>query len=43
MPVSPPWYGNPATIEDVVAGYTNKILSLLGETAGPGWREEDLE
>jgi polyprenyl P-hydroxybenzoate/phenylacrylic acid decarboxylase-like protein len=43
MPISPPWYGNPATVADVVAGYTNKILAVLGENAGPGWREEDLE
>ena len=43
MPVSPPWYGTPEKLEDLVASFTNKILALLGEPAGPGWREEELE
>jgi 4-hydroxy-3-polyprenylbenzoate decarboxylase len=43
MPVSPPWYGNPKSLDDLVAGFTGKLLALLGETAGPGWREEELE
>jgi 4-hydroxy-3-polyprenylbenzoate decarboxylase len=43
MPVSPPWYGNPEKLDDLVAGFTNKLLALLGEPAGPGWREEELE
>ena len=43
MPVSPPWYAGPRTLEDLVSGFTNKVLALLGERTGPGWREEDLE
>jgi 4-hydroxy-3-polyprenylbenzoate decarboxylase len=43
MPVSPPWYGTPEKLDDLVAGFTNKILALLGEPSGPGWREEELE
>jgi flavin prenyltransferase len=43
MPVSPPWYRNPTTLEDLVRGYTDKILALLGEDAGAGWRDEELE
>ena len=43
MPVSPPWYGGPQRLEDVVAGFTNKLLALLGEDAGPGWRDAELE
>jgi 4-hydroxy-3-polyprenylbenzoate decarboxylase len=43
MPVSPPWYGSPEKLDDLVAGFTNKLLALLGESAGPGWREEELE
>ncbi len=42
MPISPPWYRNPKTIEDLVAGFTDKVLALLGENGGPGWREEAL-
>jgi 4-hydroxy-3-polyprenylbenzoate decarboxylase len=43
MPVSPPWYRNPEKLDDLVAGFTNKLLALLGEPVGPGWREEELE
>jgi len=43
MPISPPWYGNPATVADVVSGFTDKLLGLLGEDAGAGWRAEELE
>ncbi len=42
-PISPPWYGEPKTLDDLVAGFTSKLLALLGEAAGPGWREEELE
>jgi 4-hydroxy-3-polyprenylbenzoate decarboxylase len=43
MPVSPPWYGEPKSLEDLVAAFSAKLLSLLGEDAGPGWREAELE
>ncbi len=43
MPVSPPWYREPRTLEDLVAGFSAKLLALLGEDAGPGWREAELE
>jgi 4-hydroxy-3-polyprenylbenzoate decarboxylase len=43
MPISPPWYRNPKSLDELVAGYTDKLLALLGEAAGPGWREEELE
>lgn len=43
MPVSPPWYGRPNDVDAVVAGFTRKVLALLGEDAGPGWRDEELE
>ncbi len=43
MPISPPWYGNPAGIEQLVAGFTDKLLALLGESAGEGWRQAELE
>ena len=43
MPVSPPWYRNPKSLEDAVRGFTDKVLAVLGEPAGPGWRAEELE
>jgi len=43
MPISPPWYGKPQKLDDLVSGFTDKLLALLGESAGPAWREEELE
>jgi 4-hydroxy-3-polyprenylbenzoate decarboxylase len=43
MPLSPPWYGNPHELGDLVAGFSHKLLALLGEPGGPGWRESELE
>jgi 4-hydroxy-3-polyprenylbenzoate decarboxylase len=43
MPVSPPWYREPKSLEDLVAAFSAKLLALLGEDAGPGWRDEELE
>lgn len=42
MPISPPWYHGPETIEELVAGFSGKVLGLLGEDGGPGWREDAL-
>ena len=43
MPISPPWYQDPQDLDDLVQGFTNKVLALLGEPSGPGWRESELE
>jgi 4-hydroxy-3-polyprenylbenzoate decarboxylase len=43
MPVSPPWYREPKSLEDLVAAFSAKLLGLLGEDAGPGWRGAELE
>ena len=43
MPVSPPWYREPKSLDDLVAGFSSKLLNLLGEDGGPGWRDEELE
>jgi 4-hydroxy-3-polyprenylbenzoate decarboxylase len=43
MPVSPPWYRKPKSLDDLVAGFSSKLLTLLGEDGGPGWRDEELE
>jgi len=43
VPISPPWYHNPKSIEELVGGFTDKLLGLLGECPGVGWRAEELE
>jgi len=43
MPISPPWYAEPKSLDELIGGFSRKLLALLGEDAGPGWREEDLE
>lgn len=43
MPISPPWYGTPKSLEQLVAGFTDKLLALLGESPAPGWHAEELE
>lgn len=43
MPISPPWYRNPKSIDELVGGFTDKVLGLLGEDVGPGWRDTELE
>jgi 4-hydroxy-3-polyprenylbenzoate decarboxylase len=43
MPLSPPWYQNPKTLEELVAGFSGKVMAVLGEDGGAGWREEELE
>lgn len=43
MPLSPPWYQNPRSLDDLVRGFTDKVLALLGEDTGAGWRAEELE
>lgn len=42
-PIMPPFYNKPATVEDLVAGFTAKLLGLIGADPGPGWRAEALE
>jgi 4-hydroxy-3-polyprenylbenzoate decarboxylase len=43
MPVSPPFYGQPKDLDALVAGFTDKVLALLGEGGAHGWRDEELE
>jgi 4-hydroxy-3-polyprenylbenzoate decarboxylase len=42
-PIMPPFYHRPTTIEELVAGFTDKLLALIGAEAGPGWRADRLE
>lgn len=43
MPISLPYYRATHDLDQLVAGFTNKLLALLGEPAGEGWREDELE
>lgn len=43
MPISPPLYFVPETVEEYVQGYVNKVLQQCGVHVGKGWRSEDLE
>ena len=43
MPISPPWYRHPKDLAELVTGFTDKILGVLGEDAGAGWRDQELE
>ena len=43
MPCAPPWYRNPQSLDELVRGFTDKVLALLSEEAGEAWREGELE
>lgn len=43
MPISPPLYFVPKTIDEYVGSFTGKVLQQLGIKSGKGWREEELE
>lgn len=43
MPVSPGWYDRPATLDDLIAGFVDRVLQVLGVERPGGWRAADLE
>lgn len=43
MPISPPLYFVPKTVEEYVQGFVNKVLQHVGVDSGKGWREEEME
>ena len=43
MPISPPFYHKPQTIEEMVEQFTGKVLSLLGFEGASAWKAEALE
>ena len=43
MPISPPLYFVPNTVEEYVRGFVDKVLGVLGVRKNQGWREEELE
>ena len=43
MPVSPPFYMGPKTLEELVASFADKVISTLGLPVAVGWRSSELE
>ena len=43
MPISPPLYFVPTTVDQYVSAFTDKLLGVLGERTSKGWRSEELE
>ena len=43
MPISPPFYHHPQTIEQMVGHFTDKVLNLLGFETALAWKPEALE
>ena len=42
MPISPPLYFVPDTVDAYVGGFTDKVLGQIGVRTAPGWREEEF-
>lgn len=43
MPVSPGWYDRPRTLDDLVGGFVDRVLQVLGVEVPGGWRAAELE
>ncbi len=43
MPISPPSYFAPKTLEEYVGGFTEKVLGQLDVRTSRGWRAEEFE
>jgi flavin prenyltransferase len=43
MPISPPLYFVPKTVDEYVGAYTDKVLHQIGLGAGKGWRSEEFD
>ncbi|HTX19269.1 MAG TPA: UbiX family flavin prenyltransferase [Bacteroidota bacterium] len=43
MPISPPMYFTPKSVEEYISAFTDKLLGVLGERIPRGWRAEELE
>jgi len=43
MPISPPHYIDVKTVNDLVEGFVNKVLKVIGVDDGQGWKSEELE
>ena len=42
MPISPPLYFVPQTVDDYVRGFVDKVLGVVGMRSSKGWREDEL-
>jgi 4-hydroxy-3-polyprenylbenzoate decarboxylase len=43
MPISPPLYFLPKTVDEYVNAFVEKVLGVIGERQSKGWRAEELE
>ncbi|HEX9780928.1 MAG TPA: UbiX family flavin prenyltransferase [bacterium] len=43
MPVAPPFYHAPKTLDEMVGQFVEKVLGVLGVSTAPAWRAEALE
>lgn len=43
MPVSPPLYFVPTTVDEYVGAFTDKVLKQIGVQSGKRWRAEEFE
>lgn len=43
MPISPPLYFVPKTVEEYVRAFVEKVLGVIGVRTSKGWRSEELE
>ncbi len=43
MPISPPLYFVPKTVDEYVDGFVDKVLNVIGIKSGIGWKESELE
>jgi 4-hydroxy-3-polyprenylbenzoate decarboxylase len=42
MPISPPMYFVPRTVDEYIGAFTNKLLAQIGVHSSPGWRAEEF-
>jgi 3-polyprenyl-4-hydroxybenzoate decarboxylase len=43
MPISPPHYIKADTVNDLIEGYVDKVLNIIGVGAGNGWKHDELD
>ncbi|MBI2427705.1 MAG: UbiX family flavin prenyltransferase [Ignavibacteriales bacterium] len=43
MPISPPLYFVPKSVDEYIGAFTEKVLGVLGERKAKGWRAEEME
>ena len=43
MPISPPMYFKPKTVDEYVNAFVEKLLSVIGVRVSKGWMSEELE